>query len=241
MSRTIKNLVIVFTLICVIILVFFCIELIILNRDSGDEKTESPVLVNSPDENVDNDNGLEKTDTDPPVDTDPPEETDQNDENNPPEEQNQSHASKQYILPLLDDVHTIVLYADEELFDFTAELEHWTFTYKEDGNASLYIASDFITPPGGIGALAKSILTGYLEGGGSSVRGEQGIGNSTLRGVLVTGNKNGETYDAWINGPFGGGEIGHAVVFVANYQNEEQKAALYTILDTIELLETLDE
>jgi len=220
------------------VLVFFCIELVILNSEGGNDREPAPSISGSPaDGNEDNADEPESPDMELPPDTDLPEDTDQNEDAGSTEGNIQSPTGKEYILPMFDDVHTIMLYANEELFDYIDEGDpHWTFNYKGGGKAALEVGSDYITPPGGVRTLAEEVMSGYLEGGASSVGGERKIGNSTLRGFYASGDKNGETYEVWINGPFEGGDRGHAAVIVVNYNNKEQKDALYAILDTMELL-----
>jgi hypothetical protein len=240
-SRLVKNVLVVFTLLCIIFLAIFCIELIIVNWGS-DSKEQSPqIAVVSPDRKG------EKTDEPDTPDANPdrnqhnddvPESPGNTGDNGDDTEQagnNQGSKNKQYLLPMLDDVHTLELFADEELFKYSEGESQWGFTYTGGGKAELEVASDYISPPGGISELSKIFLTNYLDGGESTVGGEKQIGGSALRGVFVYGDKNGETYEAWIYGPLNGGETGPAVVFIVNYENEVQKTAIYAILDTLEM------
>jgi len=237
-NNIVRNTIIGFTILCAIVLVFFCIELVILNRDGGNGGEPALSTNGSPaDGNEDSADEPEPPDTELPTDTDLPEVTDQDEDAGSAVGNNQSPTGKQYVLPMFDDVHVIMLSASEELFDYIDEGDpHWTFNYKGGGKAALEIGSDYITPPGGVRTLAEEVMSGYLEGGTSSVGGERKIGNSPLRGFYASGDKNGETYEVWINGPFEGGDKGHAVVIVVNYNDKDQKDALYAVLDTLELL-----
>ena len=238
MSRLTKNVLVVFTLLCAIMLIVFCIELIIVNWNSNSEEPTPSLSVSSPEGNVEKTDEPEVKDSEPPVSTDSPEITDDNGGDVTQETENQPPAGKQYQLPMLDDIHTLMLYASEELFEYSegGEGGDWLFTFLGDGKASLEVASDFITPPGGINALAEKLLINYLDGGEPTVGGERQIGKSSLQGVFVSGDKRGETYEAWIYGPFGGGETGQAVVFVINFANGVQRDAIYTIIDTMEMV-----
>jgi hypothetical protein len=237
MSNFIKNMLIVFTLLCIGVLVVFCIELVMLNMDTDKDGDETPQL-SSGTTSGDKDGGNEQEtpDTGHIGVSEQPDDIEQTGSDDKPDDQEQSPKGKQYSLLMLDNVHILLLNVDEELFDFSEGEADWLFTYKGDGKASLEIAPDLATPQEGINGLARSLLKPYLDGGESSVRGEGTIGNSSLSGVSVIGHMNKETYEAWIYGPLAGGSSGNVLVFIANYQNDEQKDELYAILDTLEMI-----
>ena len=236
MSSIVKNIIIIFTLACAAVLIVFCIELVTLNVDSGkgrqqgqqlsdDQTTEDPDENENPDEQ-----GAEHTgDTEPPDVTEPT----GNDENSG--EQSQPPEGIKHELPMHDDEHVLTLHVSEELFEYTKGEDGWWFTYKGEGEAKFEIVTDLITPPGGITALVESLLVNYLDGGDSEVGGNVKIANSSLRGNYVTGEINNETYEGWVIRLTNEGNSGKAVDIIINYQNEEQKGALYDILDTLEL------
>ena len=103
------------------------------------------------------------------------------------------------------------------------------FTYKDGGTASLMIL--FKAIPLGAEKTAESILDGYLDGNVSNVGGEGPIRHSSLNGEYVVGVNEGETFEAWVHTV--SGDIGR--VFIIRYSDDEQKNALYAILDTLEL------
>ncbi|MCL2152056.1 MAG: hypothetical protein FWH57_03700 [Oscillospiraceae bacterium] len=237
MSSIAKNLLIVFTFVCIIVLAVFCIELVTLNADSsksGDEGTQ--VSESPPIGATEGDDGQEPADTGLNGETEPPGIEGQTENGGEGEGQSQTPSGKRYSLLMLDNEHTLIIYADEELFDFSEGEADWLFTYKGGGEASLEIAPDLVTPQDGIQGLAETLLTPYLEGGESTVVGEEQIRNSTLNGISVIGEIGKTTYEAWIYGPLAGGNSGNALDFIIKYQNEEQKEALYEILDTLEML-----
>jgi len=135
----------------------------------------------------------------------------------------------------------LVLYADEDAFEHDKQQDGDVFVYTGDSAAddtvsSLEVSFAFATPPGGIEALAGRFLSGYLDGGESTVGGEGPIKRSSLKGVFVSGVKGAETYEAWIHGLQESSVEGLAVVFVIKYSTDEQKNALYAILDTLEMV-----
>ena len=241
MSRLIKNVLVVFTLICVIFLVIFCIELIIVNWGSDSKGQEPQIAVISPDGKGGKTDEPDIPDVNPGGDQhsddvpESPDVTGDNVDDTEQAENNRVSKSKHYLIPMLDDIHILELFADEELFSYSEGESQWKFTYMGGGKAELEVASDFISPPGGIDAVAKIFLDNYLNGGKTKVGGKKQIGGSTLQGVFVYGDNNGETYEAWIHGPLNGSETGTAVVFIVNYENEAQKTAIYAILDTLEM------
>ena len=242
MNKIVKNLLIVFTLLCAIVLAVFFVELIILNRSSGGDE-DGPSMSDSSSENP----GDETAGSGTPG-TDTPEEPGQNGDPDQseivdiPEEPTQPPVGKRYELPMSDETKTLIIYAEEELFEYAVNEFDWEFRYSGSGKASLVIAYDYVTPPAGINDLAATFLTNYLNGGESTVIGKGQIGASQLSGIHVVGEADKETYEVWIHEPFDGSEFGNTVTFVINYENETQKNVLYDLLDTMKMLtETSDE
>jgi len=128
------------------------------------------------------------------------------------------------------------LHADEELFEFVENENGWWLHYTGGGDASLEIGFAFI-PPEGVEELASRFLDNYLDGGESESVGEQRIGRSSLRGLYVSGETNGETYEAWLHSLSEYDVFDMIVVFVINYRDNAQKAALHAIIDTFEMIQ----
>ena len=125
------------------------------------------------------------------------------------------------------------MYVDEELFEQDDEMEAAIkFTYSDGENASLLI--HFESLPQGADIRAQSFLDGYLDGNESHIGGLSQIKRSPLSGVFVTGVNDGETFEAWIH--VVSDDIGMA--FVIRYRNNEQKNALYALLDTLNIVES---
>ena len=225
MSKGVKNLILGFTLVSVIILVVFIVELIMVNRNAGDNAEGRPAATESaPAETEKSSDSASLSATD---DNPAPEEK---------EEERLSSASpraptgKQCKLEYSVS-ESLILYYDEDLFKHNSELEMADeFTYLDGGTASLMIL--FKALPMGADKTAESILDGYLDGNEANVGGEGQIRNSSLRGEYVIGVNNGETFEAWVH-PVSD-YIGR--VFLVRYSDNEQKNALYAILDTLELV-----
>ena len=228
MSKTIKNVLLGFTLLCVIILIIFTVELIVINRnsDSGGER----MLASDANTPAGTAIGTDETDKTTELPTKSNSASNQN-ENIPKASDTQS-AGKRYEL-LYSITESLVLYASEELFkyeDVNGLVK--VLTYTDGGDASLRIS--FESMPLGIEKCAESLLDNYLGGNESHVGDSGQILHSSLSGIPVSGVNDGETYEAWVNG-ITDNDIGMA--FIIRYRSDEQKNALYTVLDTLALVQ----
>ena len=230
MNKTVKNILLVFTLICVIVLIVFCIELFVLNSGTDNSAESSAARTDNRPANTDKPNGA--TPASPAGNTLPSGETEDGQTQTPIKP-----AGKRYELPY-SSTEKLLLYVDEELFEHV-EMDSgdmFMFIYPEDGedgNASLEICPASI--PEGAEVCAETYLDGYLEGNESFVSGISQIKQSGLSGVFVSGVKDGETFEAWIHDTSDvSGDKG--IAFVIRYSDNEQKNALYAILDTLELV-----
>jgi len=233
--------IIIFTLVCAGALIVFCVELVALNMDSdkgGAQKQQSPE--SPPTGDLDEKEDQQAPDSESTGDTELPDDTAPPASGSQSGEQSQPPVVKQHELPMHDDAHRLILSASEGLFDHFEVEDGWEFIYKADAEVKLQIVSDLITPPGGLSALVETLLRPYLNGGDSMVAGERQIANSSVRGIYVYGDNNGESYEAWVFELVVEDNNGKAVDFIINYRNEEQKEALYTILDTLEMIDDTD-
>jgi hypothetical protein len=236
MSKAIKSLLAVFTMLCAIVLVIFSVELFIINRETEENGEPGSTISGGSSTEAGNENGDQGV-----PDPGPSEEPGSSGDADPGGDQTQQNGQhlpptgRRHELPMLLDEMMLILYVDDELFEFVEEDYDWWFHYSGDGDASLEISFDYITPPGGINMLVNHFLDPYLDGGESFVGGEGPIRNSSVRGFFVYGDKNGETYEAWIHSLTGSLTEGLAVVFIINYQNETQRIALHRILDSLEM------
>ena len=223
MNKTVKNMLLVFTLVCVIVLVVFCIELFVINsvtEKSGESSAAKPeniqVGANRP-----NDSAPAS-----PAGNALPSGATENAQTQAPSKQ----TGKRYELPY-SSTEKLVLYVDEELFEHVEMDSGDMFKYSDEGSASLEICPAPI--PNGAEACAKTYLDGYLDGNESFVSGTSQIKQSALNGVFVSGVKDGETFEAWINET----SDNKGMAFVIRYSGNDEKNALYAILDTLVLIE----
>ena len=221
MSKAVKNLLLSFTLVSIIILIIFVIELVIVNREAKDDgNSRTSVSNNTPAETEENSAGTPLLLTNNA--TAPAERESPSSESHQP---TGTQCKLQYSIS-----ESLILYYDEELFEHNSELEMADeFTYKDGQSASLMIL--FKAIPLGAKKTAESVLDGYLDGNVSDIGSEGPIGRSALTGEYVTGVNNGETFEAWVHTV--SDNIGR--VFIVRYSDDEQKNALYAILDTLEL------
>ena len=225
MSKTVKNSLIIFTLVCAVALVVFTVELFIINRNSGDgTQRDSSMSDNEPGE-------LEE-----PINTSRPSQEDGSlsspDVDNTADGATAPPSGTRYDMQMTAD-DTLVWYADDELFDYVRMDSGVIFMYSGDGNATLEILLVHI--PYGADARAETFLDGYLDGNESNVGGLAVIRRSPLSGVFVSGVKDGETFEAWIY-TIEEDEHDRGIAFVVRYSNDEQRNALFAILDTVDIV-----
>ena len=230
MSKTVKNLLLVFTLVCAIALVAFCIELFVLNSGAGEEG--GPALTETP---PDGDGGSSAgTESTPSGQAKPPPGTSSPGRTDPADTSPSRPPGKRYELAMLDNTK-LVLYADKELFEYSEPQDVIQFTYTGEGSALLEIGYNWI-PPQGVNALAERFLDGYLDGGESNVGGDGLIRHSQLNGVFISGVKGAETYEAWLHSSEDASFDDLVIYFIINYSSVEQRNALYSILDSLETI-----
>jgi len=229
MNKTVKNVVMVFTLLAAIFLIAFCIELILVNRDTDEEATPSGTIIQYDEQEVS------------------PQDDEQNGENG---EENGYNGEIVEIARAADDINlpvpgygsrfliemigtdlTLVAYADEDFFEYFEEDYAMFFVYTQGGSAALEVSFELI-PPEGMLHVAENMLIGFLDGGEPRVIGEGYIGNSSLRGFGAVGEReDGVSFEAWAHEVYGR----LAVRIIISYENEAQRAALHAIIDSMEM------
>ena len=226
MSKILKNIIMIFTLLCVIFVIVFCVELFLLNRESDD--TPEPALSNN-DANDPSDDPFGEDDPFPFDDLflDSAEPDDMSGPGVTPP----INATRQSFL--LSQDAELVFYVDMELFGIEELGSGWYFPYLSDGNAGLEVNFTFIQPQAGIAALADNFLYNLLDGEETIIQGEQSIGRSPVRGVFVTGENNGEIYSAWLRSLSDFGSDTLALVVRINYETDAQRDIIFSILDTM--------
>ena len=150
MNKTVKNIVMVFTLVTAIFLIVFCVELILVNRENERDSADASAAASGGDSEENGENG-EPDDQEPydnGADTNGTENGDEGEQNG-----EETPDASRFELPMLleEEAMTLIIYADEAIFDFeVGDRDDWFFTYTGDGQASLRISFDFISPAGGI-------------------------------------------------------------------------------------------
>ena len=218
MSTISKNLLLGLTLVCVVVLIVFCIQLIVLNRGVTPAEQGSVISGGSQEDTEDSniDDGEDVDDeedtniVDAPVTPRPP----------PQGTRRQFRVS---------DSNMLIVYARDELFDFEERDFDWWFLYNGGGIATLEIRHTMIGPQG-IEASAIAFLNQYSGGTDATFNGEEAIGGSELRGHHVTARHGNETSEAWIHILL---DNDLALAFVISYENDQQRDALYEVLSTL--------
>jgi len=218
MSNITKNLLLALTLVCVIVLIVFCIQLIVINRGVEPAGAGSTVSGDSQQEDEDTEEDENEPGDDEDFDPGPAITTPR-----PPPQ------GTRYELRVTENSQLIV-YAREELFEFTQDELDWWFTYTGGGAAALEISFTLISPQGAA-AHAETFLSNY-SGGRSEFGGEESIHGSPISGYHVSAQQGSEWYEAWIH-TLADSDL--ALAFVINYQNEQQRAALYEVLSSLEI------
>ena len=226
MSKTAKNSLLIITLVCVIALIVFSLQLILLNRNR-DESDDEGASISS---------GDSFTSEDVPEQSSPP--TDDNGSiadngDNLPIEPPATTKGTQYNMQVADNM-SLVWYIDDEMFESMETNSGVIFTYLDEGNASIEICLTYI--PYGADASAETFLEGYLGDNESNIGGYGPIRQSPLSGVFVSGVNDGETFEAWIY-TIEDDEGDMGIAFVIRYRNDEQKNALHDVLNTIDITE----
>jgi len=216
-----KNLLLGFTLVCVVVLIVFCIQLIVINR-GVDPVDPGPGISGGPSQGEEDTNGEEED----------PNGEDENGINgyvpSTPRPTPQGTRNEIRVTP----ESFLVVYAREELFDFEEQEVDWWFFYRGGGNAALEISYVLITAQG-VEAHIESLLNSYTGGSNIEVNGDGLITGSELRGFHALSMHEGGTYEAWIH-TLPGFDL--ALVFVINYENDQQRDALYEVLNTLDII-----
>ena len=225
MSNSLKSFIMFFTLLCVFVLIIFSVELVMLNRKAGGDDGSAPRQSGStpsgnadgpesPPANTDDIAGSAPTGDPSPLPPPPP-------------------SGKRYELPMPDDV-TLVLYAEEDIFEHEVLSYSDMFTYKGAGDASLEVCLAYMKPSAEVNAV--KLLNGYTDNE-AAVEGLVAVGRSSIKGVHVSAIDGEYTYDAWICFILDNDQSEFGVSFALIYQNKEQKDALYSILDTMGMIQ----
>jgi len=213
MNKTLKKVIVVFTLLCVLLLLVFAVELFRANRgrDRDENGQQEPPEIAETDPNG---YPSDVNDQPPPV-----EETEPGDPREP--------TGVRFELEMLGDA-ALVLYVDDALFEHEAHEMSHVFRY-----ADTALEISIIPMPDGPESMYRGFLDNYFDytGGEIDFFGRVEIGASPLSGYFVSASRDGETYQAWLM-EFEDFQ-GFGLAFVINFHNESQRDALYDILDTM--------
>jgi len=223
MSNITKNLLLALTLVCVVMFFVFCIQLLVINR-GVEPITPGQAVAGGPKQG--------EEDPDPGENGEEPSEGDEGENGNNDITQETPRPPPKGMrneIPLSPD-STLIIYVDEELFDFEQGDVGWIFDFTGEGNAMLEVRFALIT--GGVGAYAETFLNSYSGGEGSEFNGKESIKGSPLEGYNVSLRYGGVTYEAWIHEL---ADSDTALAFVITYQNDQQKDVLYEMLSTLDV------
>ena len=221
MSSLSKNLLLGLTVVCIIAVIVFCIQLIIIN--SGVDRNQPGSASGTPgqstgddgDEAPDGENGDGEESGTAPVATPRP----------PPQ------GTRHQIS--ISDNNILVIYAREEIFEYEDEGLEWLFHYIAGGTATLEIVFTMIPPAQSGGDHAESFLNRYTGGTDAAFTREEMIQGSTVSGFHASARHGNNTYEVWIH-DIVGNDV--ALAFVIQYENDQQKEALYDVLGTLDIL-----
>ena len=237
-NNILKRIILGFTILCAILLIIFTVELIRINRDTREENNGQSVSDGSQSENGSEspEPGRESPDAtggEKPVDT--PNSGLSVTGSPPSGNQRPPPTGTRRERPLPDNM-TLVFYAENEVFTHI-EYEQEDLTdkliFRGDGTAELHFYYVFI--PGELKTYSISFLTDNYGVIGATAGDEDYISLSPYRGVMASGEISGLYYEAWVHRftKPGSEDLGLALILI--YQNETQKNALYSVLDSMEV------
>ena len=242
-NKTVKNIIMGFTLLCAIMLIIFAVELIRQNRDSeaagGGESSVSGDRQPGGGGGQDAGDGGQGEDA--------PDGGEGNAGGNAGGDGgdggDRGQAGNQRPTPtgtrhevLLPGNMKLVLYLDKELFELSeSELGNTVAVIAIKGSGTAEIEINYIELDREIGAYAARYLqTDY--GVDNPVAGEEdNIGLSALRGIKSEGIGGGKHYEAWIYKFPNPIEYNPGLAFVLVYENTALKDALYEIINSLEI------
>jgi len=218
MNNITKNLLLALTLVGVIVLIVFSIQLIVLNRGVDPLNTGSVVSGGSDsDENSsDEEDGDEEPDGagsfDSMADTPRP----------PPQGTRRDF--------LVADNTRLVLYSSDELFDFDQGEFICFLRYTGGGLATLDVGFTSVTQ--GVALHVEAVLNTRSAGTTAEFIGEQSIHGSPIIGYHARTQVGGETYEAWLVN-LDNSDV--ALIITIHYQNDQQRDALYQVLSSLDI------
>ena len=226
MSNLLKNILLGFTFVCLIALVVFCIQIIVLNR--GVDPITPGSIVSG---------GIQQGDEDPDATGDGSSD-DGNGEGTGGEEGMLDMPVTPRPLPqgerhswLVTENNRLIIYVRDDLFEFEQRDRDWWFLYTGGGVATLEITFTLV-PLIGIAQHIETLLNEYSGSTRAEFTGEELIQNSELRGFHASVNHGGEMYEIWLHNLM---DSDLSLVFLINYANDHQREALYEALSSLSI------
>ena len=235
LNKTVKNIILGFTVLCGLFLLVFSIELILLNRATGEGGADASLSAEAPegngeDESVSGSDGDDSDDK-----TDSGEGITQNGESERPGVVRPVPTGVRRERLVSNDA-MLVFYTDGELFEqIDSEIEDILDIYKYKGGGNAIIQICYVYMRTGAEDYAADYLNFNFGVEESVVGGEDYIGLSPLRGVLVTGADDGTNYEAWIYSFTDPDLDKFGLAIVISYENNTQRNALYDVLDSLDM------
>jgi len=221
MSSLSKNLLLGLTAACIIAVIVFCIQLIVINSgvDRAQPGTVSGGAGQGEESNGDESPGGEDGDGEngspAPVTTPRP----------PPQ-------GTRFEL-LISDNSRLLVYARDENFEYEEGDLKWLFTYIAGGTASLEIVFTVIPPAQDAAGYTETYLNRISGGTDAEFTREEVIHGSGIYGYHAIARNGGETFEVWIHNFV---ESDVAIAFIIRYENDQQKEALYEVLSTLDII-----
>ncbi|MDR2599500.1 MAG: hypothetical protein LBC73_04415 [Oscillospiraceae bacterium] len=211
MNHIFKNLLLGLTLVSIIAIIVFSIQLIVINRGIEPDDGLIPDGVNVIDPDDDNGDDPNGSGDDTPSLTPNP------------DPQGMRHSF------LVTDNSHLVIFAREELFDFEETDLDWWFIYSGGGVATLEISHLFVAAHS-MSIEAEVFLNNYTGGASTEYIGFDSIRGSQINGHHARAEQDGTTYEVWLH-DLANSDL--ALAFVISYENNEQRDALYEVLNTM--------
>jgi len=221
MSSLFKNLLLGLTVVCIITVIVFCVQLIVIN--SGVDRASPGSVSGGPGQS-----GNENNDDPPDGEDGDNEGSDATPVSTPrPPPQGTRHQL------IISDNNILLIYAREEYFNYEEGDLKWLFNYTGGGRAGLEIVFTMIPPSQGGDVNAESFLNRYSGGTEATFTREEIIQGSAIYGYHAIDRHGTETFEVWIH-DFVGSDI--ALAFVIRYENEQQRDALYEVLSSLDII-----
>lgn len=219
MKSILKNLYTALTGVCAVAIVVFLIQLIVINSGTEAREPGSVVSEGSASQAGEGQDG-EGEDDNPFGGYEPP-----------PTFRPPPQGTRHEILVDVENGDVLVIYAEEDKFDFVEDELSWRFEYKSGGNAVLEICFWALTSQS-VGTDAEAFLNSRVEGGGAEYKGRQQIIDSDLTGYCAQAQTGGITYEAWLYS-LSGNDL--AIAFIIHYEFNGPRDDMYTVLSSMSI------